>query len=367
MKKHNLNILRICVVGIFPPPTHGMSSVTEFFFNKFSQDFSSIRVDYSPRSLNRSGIYHATKMIAFFLALARFSRSLLFSDISAVYIGVSIGKGQIYDLPFILLSRIFNTQLLIHHHGYTYIDKPSHISALLFLLAGKNSVHICACDRMAKDLTSQYKSIKNYHIVSALVTQLSKLRPTLKARTQLRTIGYISNISKEKGIIETIEIAKRLYFSKSKLTFIIAGPFQNDAIKTWLLQEIDLLPNVQYAGPLYNRDKEVFFDSIDALLFPTHSEAEGLVIHESLAHSVPVISYNRGCISDFLSDSSGLIIEPHEDFVCKAIEKIKCWESNPLSFSDQSKDAFNSHLFKLKKTQDQIDSFLEKFKSIHVN
>src|SRR2546423_3978177 len=160
-------------------------------------------------------------------------------------------------------------------------------------------------------------------------------------RKQLLRIGFLANISEEKGIFRFLDVAETfLDYDKTRIA-VIAGNFERDSLRNLVLQRISKSPNVRYIGPVYAKAKAAFFSSIDVLLFPStyRNEAEPLTIYEALAAGVPVISTARGCIADMLAGNTVGPVQHAEDFVNVASQQLKTWMSSAGSFGRASAEA----------------------------
>ena len=321
----------ICIVGMFPPPLHGMSLITEHLRIRISAFETPYVTNLSPGTLDRSFGVRLFKLFRVIYRFAQFAATLATKRVGCVYFGVSGGNGQIYDSLFVGLSRIFGKRLYLHHHGYDYLNQRRWVAGFLMKIAGSKAVHIVACQKMLADLTRLYPVVRHTKIVSG-VAALEPWEDEVRVRTQIRTIGFLSNISVEKGIIEFLQIAEWADRNTLPLRFVIAGPYHDDAMRRMVEGRIATLGNVIYVGAVYGENKRKFFDSIDVFLLPSHRESEGLVIHEAMSRGVPVIAYSRGCIEQIVSGQVGLLLAPTADYVVGTIGKINEWLQRPDAF-----------------------------------
>lgn len=322
---------RVCLVGMFPPPLHGMSLINEFVRKRISLDDSPIVIDFSPRNLNRSLLIRSGKIFRVASALLKLLSSLLLGRAGPVYFGLSGGSGQIYDALFVGIARLFGRNIYLHHHSYQYINRARWIAKLLFSIAGKDAIHIVACEKMAGDLQNMYPVVTRVRIISGIVA-LEHWDSEVRSRSEIKSVGFISNISIEKGILEFLDVADKAANENLPLQFILAGPFHDDEVKNLVEARLEKISNVTCIGAVYSSDKFAFFDSIDVLLMPSHNESEGLVIHESMSRGVPVIAYSRGCIEQIISEQVGLKFAPEDDYVLGAVAKLKEWLLSPRAF-----------------------------------
>lgn len=137
-------------------------------------------------------------------------------------------------------------------------------------------------------------------------------------------IGFLSNITKEKGIFEFIELVKYLVLHGINVKALVAGPVDAKIVDDFN-RAIATLPQIQYVGPVYGEKKDDFFKKIDVLIFPTKNDAEPVTILEALGYGCIVIASNQGCIANQLCEDSGIIIDEYDKFSEHAyffIEKI---------------------------------------------
>ncbi|MFA6013562.1 MAG: glycosyltransferase family 4 protein [Gallionellaceae bacterium] len=339
-----MRLQQVCLIGIFPPPLHGMSLITEFVRKKIASTNAPLVIDYSPRNLDRSFMVRLSKLYVAFRGVFQFLLYLLAARVGKIYLGLSGGNGQIYDLVFVCISRLFGRMIYLHHHSYQYLNRVRWLSRLLFSIAGSNTIHIVACEKMARDLKCAYPVVKETRVISG-VAALMLWNEEVRPREKIQTIGFLSNISVEKGILEFLDIATWAESENLTLRFVIAGPYQDEKVRFMVESRLSVLRNVLYVGGVYADEKRKFFDSLDVFLFPTKyvNESEGLVIHEAMSRAVPVIAYSRGCIEQIISESVGLKLAPTADYVAGATNMISDWLSDPGAFNLVSQSAFKQY------------------------
>jgi glycosyltransferase involved in cell wall biosynthesis len=330
-KKGGVMRSRVCLVGMFPPPLHGMSLINAYLRKRIAETDEPYVIDFSPRKLDRSFMVRFGKLFRVIGCAFQLFAYLVTGRVHSVYLGLSGGNGQIYDSLFAGLSRLMCKKLYLHHHSYHYLNQVRWVAKLLMGVAGRKAVHIVACEKMASDLKLLYPMVGEVRIVSGIAA-LESWIGEVHQRTEIQTIGFLSNISVEKGILEFLEIAAGADHAKSPIRFLLAGPYQDNEVRLLVEQYMAILNNLTYIGAVYGSHKQAFFDSIDVFLLPSHNESEGLVIHEAMSRGVPVIAYSRGCIEQIVSEQVGLRLNPSDDFVGKTIDKINEWLANPSAY-----------------------------------
>lgn len=322
------------VVGQFPPPVHGFSqATTDVAALLEARGLRVDRIDLKPIR-DREGYWPCLKtrmsQIAQALSAVRCGAQL--------YLALSGGARQAVDLIFLAVGRIGHARIHIHHHSFAYIDRPSLLTRLCFLAAGKSATHIVLCGLMKRELQESYKAVRNVEVISNACLQSVRSAP--KVRTDVRRIGYFSALTREKGILEFLRVAAQLAERHPDLQFSIAGPCNDAQIMSAVQEARSQCAGIHYIGPVYGSEKDSFLDSLDVLLFPTsyRHEAEPLVIWEAISSGIPVIARERGCIGEMLSMSEcqSAAIPREASFVSAAVEQIEGWLAVPQLFSRRS-------------------------------
>lgn len=196
---------------------------------------------------------------------------------------------------------------------------------------------------MADKLTAVHSvSEKNVFVLSNSAFLMERL--DVVSSLQINNIGFISNITREKGIFDYLGLALHFQSIGAPYKFIIAGPVSDD-ISGQFDEQIRLLRNVEYLGPVYGSEKDAFFSKINILTFPTRYkvEAEPVTILEALRYGIPVIANKRGCIESLIDDQCGLIVEDPELFISSASDFISNYQSGNKKYADISKGALRKY------------------------
>lgn len=328
MKKIISERHKVFFVGPFPPPHTGLSAATEAICNRFQTvEIKIVKIDTSPPDL-RAGMFRLRRTPKILFAWFR----LLISGWKEIlYLPLSGGLGQIYDIVTVGLARIMGMKIFLHHHSTAYLDQKRLITKVLFAVAGNNVVHIALCEAMQNVLVQKYKRER-----VILLSNLA-LFPSLESKAERKkceTIGFLSNITAEKGGFEIVRLANAIKDQNLPLQVVVAGP----SLETQLTRALhgavqdDVL---DWRGAIYNKEKEQFWNDIDVFIFPTkyRNEAEPLVVWEALSFGIPVIAYKRGCIANQVGQA-GISIEQENDFVDNTLKKLEEWIAHPETFQN---------------------------------
>jgi glycosyltransferase involved in cell wall biosynthesis len=111
-------------------------------------------------------------------------------------------------------------------------------------------------------------------------------------------IGHLANLSYEKGTIDLIQAATKLWVDGLKFALVLAGPTMANFRRfcTTLSRPADIRP----LGVLDDAGKRDFFSGIDVFALPSRSDSFGLVLLEAWANGVPNIVYRAGGPADLV-------------------------------------------------------------------
>jgi glycosyltransferase involved in cell wall biosynthesis len=315
----------VAFVGPLPPPLHGFSNVCAMMLELLKTKMPVHVFDRAPRLNQRLAMSMQQLLKPFsYLADCILQRNVL------LYLALSGGRGQIIDFQYLAFGKLFRRPIFIHHHSFAYINAPSVLSKCLFSLVRKDT-HIVLSKKMGESLSALYGlPAANIRVVSnAAFYDLIRDQPRSQSEaSEPLHLGFLSNITFEKGFVEFFGILKRLKDDGIGYRAHIAGPLSQDARQKFdeLFSEAS---DTEYVGPVYGADKERFYQQLDVFIFPTHylNEAEPLVVFEAMRRSVYVIACNRGAIAEMLANGAGLALT--EDVVVEsAVTRLKQFSSD---------------------------------------
>ena len=329
----------VLMVGTFPPPVHGMAAVNAAVRDALRQaGMTATVIDIAAPSLDRSIMARLGRLPRVLRGLGRLARQSALGG-ETLYMSVSGGLGQIYELAFLLLARLRSMRVFLHHHSFAYLDRPGMLTRALVRAAGADAAHIALSPGMAERLQLAYGAVRVMPVSNA-VFFVAPGKASV-ARNRLATIGFLSNIADEKGIFDFLDLMAAAGSAGLPVHAKLAGPFQDPDTEQAVRAQLESLPQVEYVGPQYGAAKDAFYAAIDALAFPSRyvNEAEPVTVHEAMSLGIPVIAYGRGCIPEIVSADCGLVIDPAEPFVPAALAKLESWLADPGAFQAASQAA----------------------------
>jgi glycosyltransferase involved in cell wall biosynthesis len=306
----------LAFVGPLPPPLNGFSNVTEKMLGL-------LREQAAVEVFNRTWKADGRGLLTQLLQVAKFAGACCRGTRFTLYVALSGGWGQIFDSLYIIIARVFRQRIFIHHHSFAYAHSSNVVNRLVHVLV-KRQAHIVLSHGMGAALVQRYQLQPDKLIVVSNAAFFAEAaagdcKSVLSDPKSPLRIGFLSNITFEKGFVEFFAVLDGLRRIGVQFQAVIAGPV--DAAATERFDNLRATaPEVTYLGAVYGKDKEQFYRDLDVFLFPTYykNEAEPLVIHESLRSGVYVIANDRGAIAEILSHGAGLVTQ-RENFVSAAV------------------------------------------------
>jgi glycosyltransferase involved in cell wall biosynthesis len=270
-----------------------------------------------------------TNIIFLFIYKCKMSKVFLKQDHLYKYMSKNV-KTEDYD--FIIfegghftLSRYFlkktNISKLVYHLHFTYKGKHLNefygkvlvVSSFLKKMIIKNNLFSDENVKVLRNVIDEKKykiDIDEYSI--------TKLRAELGIGSS-KIILYVGRIIPEKGIQNLIEAIKKI--KKNKISLIIIGSssfglvLRKTKFERYIYNQIKSVDNIKYLGYISNNELYKFYKIADLFVMPSiWDEAAGLVNLESIACGTPVLTTNKGGISEYLDDRISVKIEVDSNF-----------------------------------------------------
>jgi len=129
---------------------------------------------------------------------------------------------------------------------------------------------------------------------------------------------FVGRLIEVKGVTTLLNVIE-----KNKDNERIAFVFIGEGPLSEMMNEAAKNDNVIFLGRVKNTDLPLHYNGADVVVMPSlYEEGYGRVILEALSCGIPVIASNRGGIKEVLTDSVGMLIEPTEEEITKALKEI---------------------------------------------
>jgi glycosyltransferase involved in cell wall biosynthesis len=314
-------------VGAFPPPWCGVSFVNQ----RLSEITSQVGVfaavfNTSAMALDERTITRMRRIPAVFRVFARFIQRQ--AQKSPVYLSASGGYAILYETAFALIARRSGAPVAIHHNSFRYINERFWPMKLLRWAAGRAAVHIMLSESMARRFAAAYGDVK-YLCVSNCAFLQPPLMTIAKPTRGPCVVGFLSNLSEEKGLEDVMALAELARSQGLPWRFRIGGPFASMRCEARYRSRLEKLENVELLGSLLGDAKCDFYASLDVFVMPTRyfNEAEPIVVLEAMQYGVPVIAYERGVLPEVLQ-LCGIVVPNDQPFAPTALHHVARWASD---------------------------------------
>ncbi len=130
------------------------------------------------------------------------------------------------------------------------------------------------------------------------------------------TVLFVGRLIAIKGARVLVEVAKRL--PEVRFVFIGTGPDEE-----YLNEQQKKYHNIVFIGKIPHEKLPKYFTQADLLCIPSqYPEGFAQVQMEALACGLPVVSSNKGALSEFLDNSVAIVVDPTVENLKSAIEKL---------------------------------------------
>ncbi|MEZ0167928.1 glycosyltransferase family 4 protein [Microvirga sp. TS319] len=124
------------------------------------------------------------------------------------------------------------------------------------------------------------------------------------------TLGFLSNISEDKGILRAIDTLRELLRRNVDARLLVAGGLSDERAESIVqAAKAELGRHFQYLGPIGTKEKERLLETINYFLFPSTyaHETQSLVVPEALAAGVPVIAVDHRYVGEVVGLGGHLV------------------------------------------------------------
>lgn len=357
--------MKILVIGPMPNPINGCSYANFILCRNLNlRGYDYDVVDTSTKFISsKQGSTFSLKKGFAFLSIYGFIYKLF----SATHVYFTPGQtfyGIIKYAPFFLVCILLRKPYVIHVHG-------NHLGAQFKELKGikKNifkylisnaSIGIVLSESLRSNFDGLLGSSKVCVVENFVENGIySSMDNCVKPKDKPRIV-YLSNLMKEKGILELLDALIILKNKDIDFEALIAGAIELD-IEKEVNQKLLLLKNhVKYLGSVSGSNKYEILKQSNIFILPTYYKMEGqpISILEALATGNIVVTTAHGGIPDVISIKNGFFVVPKSVLsIADCVEKIaKDIAVNVEEFSATNM-AYSKKCFTEKTFTDKISTF----------
>ena len=315
--------MTVVVAGHFPPPVHGMAVAVSSFADLVERTRPVVRLDLSPGTSPSRARHHAHRLLRVVRAWVQLPL-LRRRGATALFLGCDAGLGMLYTTVLLLTGRALGYQCFVHHHSFAYVTEHDRLMALLVAAGGPGCCHLTLCDGMRRAFAEQYPRARRVELLPCAFAVEASTPPAHRSDGGPLVLGHLSNLRVEKGLDAVFETAAEIARRGVDARLVLAGPPASPRDADVLAQRLEGAEHAAWLGPVDADRKRAFFSELDLFLLPsTYShEAAPLVALEALAHGVPVVAYDRGCLASLVLDED-FVIDPDRDFAEAAADLVQ--------------------------------------------
>lgn len=334
---------KILLLGPFPIGDKGLNGQTianqtlyEGLKNKYNVNYINTLKDLKFTDKKEQGKFKLSKFLKISFSFLEELVHILFSKYDVIYMtpGQSF-LGFMRFSPYMIIGFMKNIPCYIHIHGGNFrnmynklsIKKQKILNYFLKKLSGVivlgNSLKV-----MFKDLIEENKIfVCENGVQDEIIATKEEIEKKVERfkKSKKRKILYLSNLMKEKGILEVLKVSEK--FNENEIEFNLAGAMEPE-IKDIVEDYLEKYPNkIIYHGIVKREKKKKLLLENDIFILPTYYSNEGqpISILESYVTGCSVITTNQGGICDiFKNKINGYsCIAKNIDSIYKSIEMIR--------------------------------------------
>lgn len=329
-------MMKICMVGHFPPHLGGISSYTYLLSRELVNrgdevcvltyphenidDIENIPVFTAP-TVDIKGIRGFLFSISATFKLLRMVRKYKIDLIHAHYV---MPPGLIA----VICSMFSGAKTAITIHGsdiFVLARKPILKSIIKFILKRSDYVFVVSDSLKENVLKLGIEVLENKLSVTYNAVDVERFRPdqtsTFKEEIhigpQKSVVLFVGNLVWQKGV-EYLIRAKEFLNVDAEIVIVGDGPLLEE-LKG--IVEFEKMEGITFTGA--RNDVENIMPAADVVVVPSVSESFGIVVLEAMASGKPVVATKVGGIPEVVNEKTGILVNPEDPVgLAEAVDKI---------------------------------------------
>jgi glycosyltransferase involved in cell wall biosynthesis len=260
---------------------------------------------------------------------------------TSLYLTANSKGGLIMTGLIVIAARRLGFTIYLHHHAYNYIDQHDKKMAWIDRNMRLHDVHLVHCPKMIDDFRAKYPSKSRFECLFPSIVSLPLAEPRRQMPDPFR-LGFLANLTVAKGLDLVLETFRVLRQRGREVRLCLAGPCRTLEAERLVDQALEEHKEaISHIGGVYGEQKAEYFGSIDCFLFPSRTESWGIVLNESLAAGVPVITTDHGCVCTLVGNGTGVVVQDESKYVADAVRQVETWMDSPQEYFAASGAAIN--------------------------
>jgi len=310
--------MTILILGPFPPPLFGVSLSNFVLKNgllKKGHNITVVNTAGGEKIDAEVGAWDIRKLsfIKSYLSLYKvFKTDVVYCTTGQTFFGI------IKYAPFVLFSRLLGKKTIVHVKGgflkQSYADMSAFKKRISkFVLSRYNGGIVLSKSlrELLEGFLPENKIYIQHNFIQDSLVIPQKQILELKRHDELR-IFYLSNLIKEKGIVELLDALELLNRNKIPFTAKIAGHIPKDGQD--LVERMKNITNIEYIGVVQKEQKTNLLSWGNVFCLPTYYSMEGqpISIIEAMGFGNVILTTKHAGIPDIVSDKNGVFVEKRD-------------------------------------------------------
>jgi glycosyltransferase involved in cell wall biosynthesis len=254
---------------------------------------------------------------------------------------------------------------IIFYSNYAYKFGVPCISILQFAGFGKDffaadkSVVRLANSRYSKEALEQKHHVKIHGVITPGVSLefFQDNQPVIPEIKYKRSLLFVGNLRKQKGIFELVEIFEGISKIHEDLILVIVG---SGEAREKLMQKIKaagLSDRIILTGEISYKDMPSYYKSSIMLIHPTWEETFGMVVLEAMASGISVIATDIPALREVTEGAAALLPLKNLNLWVEKIDHLLKDEKTRKEMAEKGIRKAKDHLWARK--AEQLEGFLE--------
>ncbi len=354
---------KILFILHLPPPIHGAAMVGKWIHDseKINEMFDCRYINLTAAAnLSDIGKVGFSKVVNFSRMMNRIRRSVKAFKPDLVYVTPNASGGAFYkDFMVVNMLKRMGCRILCHYHNKGVKRRQFHsFDDQLYRSFFKDIKVLLIVPQLYHDMKKYLRIRDTYFCPNGVPMKLDH-EPDADRNNEIPEILYLSNLFVSKGIIDLLDALYLLRGDGYKFHCTVVGAEAAAMNGEKLQEEIEsrhLGSMVEYVGPKYGSDKDLYLDRADIMAFPTFypKECFPLVNLEAMERKIPVVSTYEGGIPYMIKDGeTGMLCDSRNPIaLSQALSKLI---ENP-----ELRVAMGEAAYQFFKSEFTIDKFVDR-------
>jgi glycosyltransferase involved in cell wall biosynthesis len=305
--------MKVLLIGPFPLPVDGCSFANEILYqNLEKRKVLKDRINTNTAVVSsKQGQSFSLQKAFSFLGRYAYVYKIFNSDVVYVTPGQTFFGIMKYS-PFLWLCQLLSKPYIIHVHGNYLGEEYKRLSGIKKSLFKRLISNASAGIVLSKSLVKNFKSLlpdRKVFIVENFVSNALYHQKAIKKTDKLRIV-YLSNLIKEKGIIDLLDALILLDSYAVDFDAVLAGVIDTADEHAITMRLKKLKGKVSYIGVVSGDNKRKILWDANVFVLPTYYIMEGqpIALLEGLATGNIIVTTKHSGIPDIIDERNGFFV-----------------------------------------------------------